>query len=173
MALGITCLRSGHRRLGENRGEAVECLLECVLGLDPAPPSPGCVTLGKTRTNLCFSSHICEGSRVIQAPSWVVVRIKWVTIFTCFEQLQALSAFLVLEVGSPLGSLVEGPSLHPGCYCHSSVFTGGEHPQTNIAPVCVGLFPGVGNRQMLPDTIPGRGSSGVGWVGSVQFLGTH
>lgn len=101
MALGITCLRSGHRRLGENRGEAVECLLECVLGLDPAPPSPGCVTLGKTRTNLCFSSHICEGSQVIQAPSWVVVRINWVTLFTCFEQLQALSAFLVLEVGKP------------------------------------------------------------------------
>lgn len=38
-------------------------------GLNTAPPFPCAVTSGKTRTDLCFSFHICERSRVIKHPS--------------------------------------------------------------------------------------------------------
>lgn len=59
-----------------NGGRAEGCLLEGVLVLNPVPLFPSCVTLGKTRANQGFSSRICEGSRVIQHPPWVVGRIK-------------------------------------------------------------------------------------------------
>lgn len=152
----------------------MEFLLECVLGLDPAPPSPGCVTLGKTRTNLCFSSHICEGSRVIQPPSWVVVRIKWVTIFTCFEQLRALSESLVLEVGKAHLLL-----WWRGLLCILDVIATaassreGSTPRPTLHRFVLGSFQGLGIGKCCLILFLAGGSRGVEWVGSVQFLGTH